>query len=134
MEIVKLAPAAFENTVRLGGQLEKNGAAHMVIDYRADLLFTMNTYLRSNTLYYKNTVKPAGLDKLLDDAIAAKDKATKTKLIQEINKVIYDNATIIPMQLQPRIAILDNKVQDPGMCQAGDCNNPRWGYKTWLKP
>jgi peptide/nickel transport system substrate-binding protein len=133
MEIVKLAPAAFENTVRIGGQLEKNSAAHMVIDYRADLLFTQNTYLRSNTLYYKNTVKPAGLDSLLDKAIAEKDKAAKTKLIQEINKAIYDNASFIPMQLQPRIAILDKKIQDPGMCQAGDCNNPRWGYKSWLK-
>jgi peptide/nickel transport system substrate-binding protein len=133
MEIQKMAPPAFENTVRIGGQLQKDNAAHMVIDYRADLLFTMNAYLRSNTLYYKNTVKPAGLDKMLDDALAIRDKAAKTKAIQDINKVIYDNATFIPMQLQPRIVIMDNKVQNPGMCQAGDCNNGRWGYKSWLK-
>ncbi len=133
MEIVKLAPAAFETTVRVGRNLEKNTAAHMVLDYRADNLFMLNNYLRSNTQYYQNTIKPAGLDDLLDQAMAAKDDQTKNKLIQQISKAIYDNASYIPMQVQPRIVIVDKKAQDVGFCLCGDCQNGYWGYASWLK-
>ena len=132
MEIVKMAPAAFESSVRVGGTLPKNTAAHMVLDYRAEPLFILNTYLRSNSPYYQNTVRPAGIDALLDQAMAARDDASKNKLIQQISKLVFDNASYIPMQVQPRLVIIDKKVNNIGFCKSGDCNNGYVGYETWL--
>ena len=104
----------------------------MVLDYRAEPLFILNTYLRSNSPYYQNTIRPAGIDALLDQAMAARDDASKNKILQQISKLVFDNASYIPMQVQPRLVIVDKKVNNVGFCKAGDCNNGYIGYEAWL--
>ena len=134
MEIVKLDRAAFTSTIRMGSTLEKNGAGFGVMEVRGgNNLFMVQTYLVSSTPYYKYMVKPAGIDDMTAQAIAARDDQAKAKLTQQIVKAYYDDACFIPVYIQPRSLIMDKRTQDIGFFIGGDADNSKLGRITWLK-
>ncbi len=133
MEIVKLDQAAYTTTIRTGSRSEKNVAAQATMEIRGNNLFMFDQYLRSNTTNYKDTVKPAGLDDLINQAIAARDNQTKTKLNQQIVKSIYDNASFIPLWIPPRVLILDKYTQEHGFYLNGDTEINNVGRISWIK-
>ncbi len=92
----------------------------------------INQYFRSDTRYYKNTVRPA-LDDVIGQALAARDSQTKTKLTQQIVKSVYDNASYIPLWVQLRALIVDKYTQEPGFYINGDADNSRVGRISWIK-
>ena len=53
----------------------------------------------------------------------AKDTDTRTKLTQQISKLVYDDEPFVPLWVNPRIAVIDKSVQDSGLFVDGDSNN-----------
>ena len=55
----------------------------------------MDFYFRSDSNVYQYMTRPAGSDTLIDQAKLARDPAAATKIKQQINKLIYDDATMV---------------------------------------
>ena len=132
MEINNLNVAAY-NLIRAGGKIEKGAAAYAPIPNAANTLFTLDNYWRSDSGTFQYVVKPAGIDKLIDQAKLSRDPAAVTKINQQIIKLIYDDATIIPLWQNPRIAVVDKSVQNTGWFIHGDEELNEFGTQTWLK-
>jgi ABC-type oligopeptide transport system substrate-binding subunit len=77
--------------------------------------------------------RPAGSDALIAQVKLARDPISDSRINQQISKLVYDNSTVIPHWLNPRIVILDNSVRDAGWFINGDSINHKFGYSTWLK-
>jgi ABC-type transport system substrate-binding protein len=132
MEIVPLNSAAFA-PIRAAGQLEKGAAAFTAIQSVSNNLYMMDYYFRSDSNIYQYMVRPAGTDKLIEKAKLSKNPADITKINQQINKLLYDDATMLTLYNAPRIAVSDKSVQDTGWFIASDSNNSQFGFRTWLK-
>ena len=132
MEIIYVNTAAYQN-IRAAGKIEKGAASHATLNVFSNNLFTMDFYFRSDSEGYQFMTRPAGSDALIDQAKASRDPAATTKINQQISKLVYDDSTLIPIYLNPRIVILDKSVQNAGWFINGDSNNHKLGYSTWLK-
>jgi peptide/nickel transport system substrate-binding protein len=132
MEIIYVNTAAYSK-IRAGGEIEKGAASHATLNMFSNNLFTMDFYFRSDSEIYQFVTRPAGSDALIDRARASRDQAATTKINQQISKLVYDDSTLIPLWLNPRIVILDKSVRNAGWFINGDSNNLKFGYSTWLK-
>jgi peptide/nickel transport system substrate-binding protein len=132
LDINYIAPAAY-NLIRVDGKIENGTAAHAAYACSSNTLFMFDTYWRSSSVYYRYIVKPASIDKLIDQAKLSRDAAAITKINQQIGKLIYDDATAVPMWQQSRIAVLDKSVQNTGWFIYNDPDNNQFGTRTWLK-
>jgi peptide/nickel transport system substrate-binding protein len=132
MEINYVNSAAYSN-IRALGKIEKGAAAQATMNVFSNNLFLMDYYFRSDSEIFQYMSRPAGSDALIDQAKATRDQAATTKLNQQISKLVYDDATVVPLWLNPRIVILDKTVQDAGWFINGDSNNNKFGNATWLK-
>jgi peptide/nickel transport system substrate-binding protein len=132
MEINYLNVASY-NLIRTGGKIEPGAAAYAPIPNAANTLFTLDNYWRSDSNTFQYVVKPAGIDKLIDQAKLSNDPAAIARINRQIIKLIYDDATIVPLWQNPRIAIVDKSVQDTGWFIHGDEELNEFGTRTWLK-
>ena len=132
MEINYLNVSAY-NLIRAGGKIEKGAAAYHTFTTSSNTLFTLDSFWRSNSAIYPYVVKPAGIDKLIDQAKLSRDPAAITKINRQIIKLIYDDETIVPLWQNPRIAVVDKSVQNTGWFIYGDADNNQFGTRTWLK-
>jgi len=132
MEINYVNSAAYSQ-IRALGKLEKGAATHATLNMFSNNLSMMDFYFRSDSAIYQFITRPAGSDALIDRAKASREQAATTKLNQQISKLVYDDSTLIPLWLNPRIVILDKSVQNAGWFINGDSNNHKLGYSTWLK-
>ncbi|MDA8125961.1 MAG: ABC transporter substrate-binding protein [Deltaproteobacteria bacterium] len=132
MEIIYINSAAY-SAIRALGKIEKGAAAQATMNVFSNNLFLMDFYFRSDSAIFQYMTRPAGSDKLIDQAKLAKDQASATKINQQIAKLVYDDATVVPLWLNPRIVVLDKTVQDPGWFLNDDSNNNMFGFETWLK-
>jgi peptide/nickel transport system substrate-binding protein len=132
MEINYVNVSAF-NLIRSGGKIEKGAAAYQSTQISANTLYMLDASFRSDSRDYQYMVKPAGIDKLLDQAKLSRDPAAITKINQQILKLLYDDVTIIQLWQHPRIAVIDKSVQNTGWFISGDPENNQFGTKTWLK-
>jgi peptide/nickel transport system substrate-binding protein len=119
--------------IRAKGIIEKGAATYTSLEELSNSLWVMDFYFRSDSNVYQFMTRPAGSDALIDQAKAARDPAAATKIKQQINKLIYDDATMILLWDVRRIAVIDKSVQDTGWFIAGDSNNNQVGTRTWLK-
>jgi peptide/nickel transport system substrate-binding protein len=125
--------AAGYNLIRAGGKIEKGAAGFQTFPTSSNTLSSLDTYWRSNSGTFRYVVKPAGIDQLIDQAKLARDPAAVRKLNQQALKRLYDDATIVPMWLSHRMAVVDKSVQDSGWFIYGDLDNNEFGTRTWLK-
>jgi peptide/nickel transport system substrate-binding protein len=132
MEINYLNVAAF-NLIRAGGKIEKGAAAFHAYTQSSNTLFLLDSYWRSDAGTFQHVVRPAGIDKLIDQAKLSRDPAAITKLNQQAVKLIHDDATIIPFYIAPRAVVIDKSVQNAGWFIYGDADNNEFGTRTWLK-
>jgi peptide/nickel transport system substrate-binding protein len=131
MEINYVNVSAF-SLIRGGGKIEK-GAAASAFYSSSNTLFTLDSFWRSNSATFPYVVKPAGIDKLIDQAKVSRDPAAITKLNRQIMRLLYDDETIIPFYQNSRIAVMDKAVQNTGWFIYGDEANNQFGTRTWLK-
>jgi len=132
MEINYLNVSAF-NLIRSGGKIEKGAAAFHAYTQSSNTLFLLDSYWRSDSSTFQHVVKPAGIDKLIDEAKLSRDPAAVTKINRQVIKSIYDDQTIVPFYIAPRIAVVDKSVQNTGWFIYGDADNNEFGTRTWLK-
>jgi ABC-type transport system substrate-binding protein len=119
--------------IRAGGKLEKNAAAYSTYTMSSNTLFMIDNYWRSDSSTYPYNVKPAGIDKLIDQAKLSRDPAAITKINRQILKLIYDDETIVPLYYSSKMAVLDKSVRNTGWFIYGDGDNNEMGTRTWLK-
>jgi peptide/nickel transport system substrate-binding protein len=115
------------------GKIEKGAAAFHSIPTASNTLFRLDTYLRSDSPIFPYIVKPAGIDKLIDQAKLSRNPAAITKINQQVIKLFYDDQTIVPLFQSSRIAVVDKSVQDTGWFIYNDADNNEFGTRTWLK-
>jgi peptide/nickel transport system substrate-binding protein len=121
------------NLIRAGGKIEKGAAAYQTFITSKNTLLTLDNFWRSDSGTYPYVVKPAGIDKLIDQAKLSRDPAAIKKINQQIIKLIYDDETVVPFWQVPTIAVVDKSVQNTGWFINGDEANNQFGHKTWLK-
>jgi peptide/nickel transport system substrate-binding protein len=132
MEINYVNVSAF-NLMRASGKIEQGGAGYHTYPSSSNTLYLLDSYWRSNSPIWQYVVRPAGIDKLIDQAKLSRDPAATTKINQQIIKLIYDDATLVPVWQNPRIAVVDKSVQNTGWFIYGDPDNNEFGTRTWLK-
>jgi peptide/nickel transport system substrate-binding protein len=132
MEINYVNVSAF-NLIRAGGKIEKGTAAYQTNPNSSNALYTLDTWWRSNSGFYPYIVKPAGIDKLIDQAKLLRDPGMITKVNRQILKLIYDDVTIVPIWQNSRIAVVNKSVQNTGWFIYGDDANNQFGTRTWLR-
>jgi peptide/nickel transport system substrate-binding protein len=125
--------ASAYNLIRAGGKIEKGAAGYHIFTTSTNTLFTLDSFWRSNAPFFPYVVKPAGIDKLIDQAKLSRDPAAIAKINQQIIKSIYDDETVVPLWQVPTIAVVDKTVQNTGWFIYGDTDNNLFGTRTWLK-
>ena len=132
MEINYVNTAAY-NLMRAGGKIEAGATGYHSYPSSSNTLFMLDSFWRSNSAIWQYVVRPAGIDKLIDQAKLSRDPIAITKINQQILKLLYDDVTIVPIWLNPRIAVVDKPVQNTGWFIHGDPDNNELGTRTWLK-
>jgi peptide/nickel transport system substrate-binding protein len=132
MEIAYVSTSAY-NLIRAEGKVEKGAAVFTSFTTTLNTLFGLDAEWRSNSAYHQYIVKPAGIDKLIDQAKLSKDPAAIIKINRQIMKLIYDDETLIPLWRVHRMAVVDKSVQNTGWFINGDQDNNQFGTRTWLK-
>jgi ABC-type transport system substrate-binding protein len=125
--------AAKQNLIRSGGEIEKGAASLHLCPNSSNTLFTLDNHWRSNSPLFPYILRPAGVDKLIDQAKLSRDPAAITKINRQILKLIYDDETIVPGWQNTMVAVVDKSVQNTGWFIYGDSFNNQLGTRTWLK-
>ncbi len=132
MNIEYVAPAAYESNYRQGKTIAPNGADELIMELRGNNLFLCDSYLRTTSPYYGYLARPQGIDDVIKQAEAATNEQTRLDGMHQIDKLVYDNESFIPMWAQPRIMVLDNKTHNPGFMITSDPMNQNTGFQSWL--
>jgi peptide/nickel transport system substrate-binding protein len=132
MEVNYVNASAY-NLIRAGGKIEKGAASYMSYPTSSNTLFTLDTFWRSTVANFQFVVRPAGIDKLIDQAKLSRDAAAVAKINRQIIKLLYDDVTVVPLWQAQRMAIVDKSVQNTGWFIDGDPDNNQFGTRTWLK-
>jgi peptide/nickel transport system substrate-binding protein len=122
------------NLIRTAGKIEKGAAALGTYPMGVSALFALDSYWRSDlNNYYPHSVKPPGIDKLIDQAKSSRDPEVVRNINRQIIKLIYEDETIVPFYVSHRNAVVDGSVRNTGWFIAGDDKNNELGIRTWLK-
>ena len=121
------------NQMRTGGKIEAGGAGYHSYPTSSNTLFMLDSFWRSNSAIWQYVVRPAGIDALIDQAKLSREPAAVSKINRQALKLLYDDATIVPVWLNPRIAVADKAVKNDGWFVYGDPDNNEFGVKTWLQ-
>ena len=130
---VNLVNSSAYSKIRLNGQIEPGTAAMLPMNSTSNSLFNMDTYFRSNTSQYQYVVRPKGIDDLIDKAKSLRDQDSVIPVTREISKLMYDDETVVPLWMNPRIVVLGKSVQNAGWFINGDAYLNEYGRSTWLK-
>jgi peptide/nickel transport system substrate-binding protein len=121
------------NVMRAAGKIETGGAGYHSYPTSSNTLFMLDSFWRSDSAIWQYVVRPAGIDTLIDQAKLSRDPAAIAKINRQALKLLYDDKTIVPVWLNPRIAVVDKPVRNAGWFVYGDPDNNELGRKTWLK-
>jgi ABC-type transport system substrate-binding protein len=131
MELNTVNVSAYE--LIKAGTIERGAAAIASFTPSANTLFMLDSFWRTDSRTWKYIVKPAGIDKSIDQAKLSRDPAAITKINQQILKSLYDDETVVPLWQNPFIAVVDKSVQNTGWFIYDDADNNQFGTRTWLK-
>jgi peptide/nickel transport system substrate-binding protein len=130
---VNMVSQSVWDSIRVSGKILPGTGSQMTMNVFSNSLFVMASYWRTNSTNYSFIVKPEGCDELITKAEQAKDPANSVKFTKDIAKLLYDDATIVPLWVNPRVAVIDKSVQEHGWFINGDSNNNNFGRSTWIK-
>jgi peptide/nickel transport system substrate-binding protein len=92
----------------------------------------LTQYFSSTAVRYPVMARPAGLDDLINKALATPDYKTEKDLCQQAVKMIVDDATAIPLYIPPASFVLQTNVRDTHFDSLAGAGF-RWGVTTsWL--
>jgi peptide/nickel transport system substrate-binding protein len=130
---VTLVNSSAYSKIRLQGQIEPGTAAMLTMNSFSNSLFNMDSYFRSNTNQYQYVVRPKGIDDLIDKAKSLRNQDGVIPITRQIGKLLYDDVTVVPLWMNPRIVVLGKAVQNAGWFINGDAYLNEYGRRTWLK-
>lgn len=87
---------------RFNGGLNNEGC-FLVLPFFVDYLYTLNNLMLSTVKHAPDMARPDGLDDVIKKAIATPDEAEQKQLIMKASKLIYDDVTFIPFNLEARL-------------------------------
>jgi peptide/nickel transport system substrate-binding protein len=130
---ISLVNASAYNKIRLQGQIEPGTAAMLTMNSFSNSLFNMDAYFQSNANQYQYVVRPKGIDDLIEKAKSLRDQNSIIPITRQISKLIYDDVTIIPLWMNPRIVVQSKSVHNADWFIDGDAYLSDYGRRTWLK-
>jgi peptide/nickel transport system substrate-binding protein len=133
MEVNFVNNTSYTTNIRLGGKIEPGTAAMMGMEIYGSSLYNMDTYFSSNAKQYQYVVKPKVTNDLISKAKSLHNQDKVISVTQEIAKVIYDDETVVPLWVNPRLIVLGKSVQNTGWFVNGDAYLSKFGRSTWLK-
>ena len=84
--------------------IQQSGSARGLMHYMRNVISTGN---RAHV-----TVRPAGMDDLIIKASQTEDPDTEVNLLRQVNKLIYDDVTFIPLYSENRLFVAKNNLHD----------------------
>ena len=88
-------------------------------------------FLASNVAHAASTTRPAGFDQLMNEALLAADYGTANQLTQKLVRLLYDNATTLPLWVTTGVRAEQKYVHDSGWYSTGGILD--WTpEKAWL--
>jgi peptide/nickel transport system substrate-binding protein len=133
MEINFVNNAYYNTNVRQGSKIEPGTAAGMGMENYGNFLYNMDAYFRSNSSQYKYVARPNLTDDLINKAKSLRKQEDAIPITREIAKVIYDDQTVVPLWMNPRIIVLGKSVHNAGWFVNGDAYLSKFGRSTWLE-
>lgn len=127
-----IAAAAYSK-IRSAGEIEKGTAAQATFNAIGNPLAYFDYYGRSDSAIFQYISRPKGSDELIAKGKLERDNASVVKITQQLSKLFYDDVTVIPLWMNPRIGVVDKSVQDIGWFINGDVKNLQFGHHTWIK-
>ena len=100
------------NEIYAGGTWN-NALIYTPINFRANPNISFKQYLSSDSSYFMSLARPEGYDELIDAALASVEPEAET--IAELNRVLVENCTIIPVTDSCFPWILTDRVHDAGL-------------------
>lgn len=125
------AQAAY-NDIRIAGNITPGTASQMTMNVFSESLYALDFYWKANPDNFKFIQTPPVCDDLIRKAKAARDRDEAIKYTQQITKALYDDVTVVPLWVNPRIAVMTDVIKDDGYFINGDSNNIKFGTNTWL--
>ena len=97
--------------IRFEGAL-KNGSSHIVAPLAYNYLFGVKNFLMSTAKHVPDMARPAGMDDFIKKALAEIDPEKQKALLMQVSKLLYDDVSFIPLNLEMRLFAFDKDVHD----------------------
>ena len=97
--------------IRFEGAL-KDGSSHILWPGMNNVLYALKNFIMSKARHVPDMARPAGLDDLVKKALVSKDPETQKALMNQAAKILHDDATFIPLNVEARLFIMDKDVHD----------------------
>jgi len=129
---INYLPQAAYNAIRSNSEIPPGNASQMTMTIFANNLYVLDQQWRANPSTFAFIQTPVQCDALLTAAKASRDQAESVRIAQQVVKILYDDVTVIPLWINPRLNAIRDYVIDHGFIVANDANNVRAGVETWL--
>lgn len=120
------------NDIRVSGNIAEGTISQQTMNVFSNPLYTLDFYWKSEPDYFNFVKHPEECDVLLKQAKEATTQEEMYDLCQEVCKLVYEDVSVIPLWVNPRMVVLDEAVMEDGYFVGGDSNSIVLGNKTWL--
>ena len=129
---INYLPQAAYNAIRSNSEIPPGNTSQMTMTIFSNNLYVLDQQWRANPSTFAFIQTPEECDSLLTAAKASRDPAESIRIAQQVVKVLYDDVTVIPLWINPRLNAVRSYVMNHGLIVANDANNVRPGFETWL--
>ena len=92
---------------------------------------TMDAYISSNSIQFNSVKRPDGYQDTLNSALVATDYNAQKSLCQKLVKIMYNDATTIPLYTGATLDVLKKSLHDHGLLTSGHFT--RTPEKAWME-
>jgi ABC-type transport system substrate-binding protein len=110
LEVIPIEAAKFEEMIRAEGSY--TGVTHVQLGTNSNTLMTYVGQIITGGDRAPVTVRPAGVDDAILKASRPADPDTEIKFLRQVNKLIYDDVTFIPLYVSARLSVMKKYVHD----------------------
>ncbi|OPX41810.1 MAG: hypothetical protein B1H13_00100 [Desulfobacteraceae bacterium 4484_190.3] len=128
---LKFVDSATMGMYRLKGGLPTNSLLESPILLKAEFLIALKDRYVSTSRWLPQLARPEGFDDLVWKAIGAESIEEKVKTTQAAIKKLYDDVTLIPLQVGVMSWAYQPEVQNMDYCKVDPFHT--WPTKMWLK-
>jgi len=97
--------------LRFDGGLKQEGS-FLVMNFFFDYLYAMNRLIPSTAKHAPDMARPEGIDEIIQKAVRTRDKGGQKALMLQASKMLYDDVTFIPLNLEARLMVTKKTLKD----------------------